>query len=174
MDDPGVVGGGQRRGDGFQVVEGQHRFEGGVTGDESAQGLTVDEFHDDVGLSPGNALVEDADHRGMVDQGRGARLPVELRGELVVLAQVGSHDLDRDGPLEAPVTCPVDRGHAAPREFRENFVAIVQHASDHRVVGTALVHRGLLGKVGDLGWAMGSASNECRPIPGRGSSGRAA
>jgi len=93
---------------------------------------------------------------------------------IVVLAQVGSHDLDRDGPLEAPVTCPVDRGHAAPREFRENFVAIVQHASDHRVVGTALVHRGLLGKVGDLGWAMGSASNECRPIPGRGSSGRAA
>ena len=32
------------------------------------------------------ALVEDTDHRGMVDQGRGARLPVEFRGELVVLA----------------------------------------------------------------------------------------
>ena len=174
MDDSRVVGGRQGRGDGFQVVQSQHRFEGGVTGDEPAQGLAVDELHDDVWLPLGGALVEDADHRWVVDQGSGAGLPVELCRELVVLGQIGSHDLDRDGPLETGVTRPVDRRHTAPCDLRENFVATIQHASDHRVVGTAFVHRGLLGKIGDLGWAMSSAGIECRPIPERESSGRAA
>ena len=110
----------------------------------------------------------------MIDQGSGAGLSVKLCREFVVLGQVGSHDLDCDGPLETSITGPVDRRHSAPCDLRKNFVATIQHASDHGVVGTAFVHRGLLGKIGDLGWAMSSAGIECRPIPERESSGRAA
>ena len=98
----------------------------------------------------------------------------ELRRELVILAKVSPHDFDRYGSLESRITGSVDRRHTAPCDLRENFVATIQHASDHRVVGTAFVHRGLLGKIGDLGWAMSSAGIECRPIPERESSGHAA
>ena len=164
MDDPGVVGGGQRRGDGFQVVEGQQRIQGGVAGDEPAQRLTVDELHHDVRLASGDALVEDADDCRVVDQGSGTRLPVELRRELVILAKVSPHDFDRYGSLESRITGSVDRRHTAPGDFCEDLVAVVQHTSDHRVVGTAFVHHGLLGKLGDLSWAISSASIEFRPI----------
>ena len=74
---------------------------------------------------------------GWREPGRRAGLADEAGGEVVVVAEPGVHDLDRDGAVEPEVGGLVDAGHAAARDPRADPVAAVEQAPDQGVASSA-------------------------------------
>ncbi len=79
------------------------------------------------------ALVEDPDHVGVGQLRRGARLPHEAGGEVVVVPEPAVHDLERADPVQAQVGGLVDGRHAAARDPGADAVPTIEHTPDHRV-----------------------------------------
>ena len=105
--------------------------------DDVAQGVAGDQLHDQEDGAVLVALVEDRDDVGVGQPGRGAGLAHEAGGELVVVAEPGVHDLDRDGAVEPQVGGLVDAGHAAAGDPGADPVAAVEQPPDEGVASSA-------------------------------------
>ena len=82
---------------------------------EVAQCGPLDVLHDEVGDPVEAALVEDGHHARVGQACRGPRLTAEARDEVGGVGQVGVHELERHGPVQATVMGAVDGGHPATR-----------------------------------------------------------
>ena len=95
--------------------------------DDVTQGVTLDDFHDDVRqrtLGRGFfALVVDRDDRRMIEGRRVLGFASEPLVEGLVPGKLGPHDLDGHVTTEDRVTAPVDFRHAAVSEGVAEFVA---------------------------------------------------
>jgi hypothetical protein len=100
-----------------------------------AQGLALDQFHDDVrdlaAVRRGGAEVVHAGHVGMGQPGGGTG----LRAYVVDAGQAarrdrrgGPHDLDRDRPVEDFVVAAPDLGHAADADPPHELIAPAQRS----------------------------------------------
>src|SRR3546814_767019 len=84
------------------------------------------------------ALVEDADHVGVGQPCRVARLAHEPGCEVAVIPHPRMHDLERDDAVETLVMGLVDRGHSAAGDARLDAIAPIQQSPDQRVAGIPL------------------------------------
>ncbi|CAA9286601.1 MAG: hypothetical protein AVDCRST_MAG48-175, partial [uncultured Friedmanniella sp.] len=136
--EPGVVRRGQRGEHGLDDLERPGRRHRRLAEDDVAERGAVDVLHDDVGpdgvpVEDGPALVEHGDDAGVGEPGGGAGLPVELAGELGVVAQPDVHDLDGDGAGQPGVDGLVDGRHPASGEALGDLVATVEDLADQGV-----------------------------------------
>ena len=74
----------------------------------------------------------------MGEPGRGPGLAQEPGGELVVVAEPGVHDLDRDHAVEPEVDGLVDAGHPAAGDARADPVAAVEEPPGQGVAGAGV------------------------------------
>ena len=54
---------------------------------------------------------------GVVDRGRETRLALEALAKALIAGELGRHDLERDGALEAQLGGAIDDAHAAAAKF---------------------------------------------------------
>jgi len=130
MDDAAVVGVGERVGD-LRAVAGDrvHRKAGG--GDEIAEGLAFDQFHDDVEIVVGLAdLINGADV-GMGERGGGLRFAEKMAAADLVDG-AGGDEFEGYVAVEDFVASAVDDAHAAFAEFGEDFVVVESLADEVR------------------------------------------
>ena len=101
--------------------------------DEVAQRGPLDILHDEVGDPVEAALVVDGHHARVGQPGRCPRLAAEARDEIGGVRQVGVHELERHGPVQATVVGAVDGGHATAREAVDDLVARVDQPTDEGI-----------------------------------------
>ena len=171
---PRLVRGGERGCDVFHIGERPLRAQRRLAAHHAPQRFTVDELHHDVGLALRGALIENAHHVLVGEDGGGACLAVELRDEFVVLAEIGAHHFQRDDARQPQVARAIHRGHTATCHFRDDLVATVQHLTDQRVISAAHSHSITVGEGGRVGPyrvdSMGvSPRNWCATPASRGS-----
>ena len=85
---------GQGARDRLEVFQGEVGGQGGLPGDDVAQGAARHVLHDDEGAVVLDALVEHTDDVGAHQSGGGLRLGVEASDQLLVMVLV--HELDGD------------------------------------------------------------------------------
>ena len=108
--------------------------------DDVAQGVALDVLHHDVRAAGVGALVEHRHHVRVGQPGGRPRLPVELAGELGVVAQPDVHHLERDGPGQPGVDGGVDGGHAAAGQPGRDVVATVDQVTHEGVADYGRTH----------------------------------
>lgn len=86
---------------------------------DMVEAVTIDEFHNDVGLVVLFAVVVDLDDIGVIDGGEGAGFLKELGDEGAVAGDIALCDLDGDGAAEGLVIGAVDGAHTAFSEHLE-------------------------------------------------------
>ena len=101
--------------------------------DEVAQRGPLDVLHDEVGHPVEAALVEDGHHTRVGQTCRGPRLTAEARDEVGGVGQVGVHELERHGSVQAPVMSAVDGGHPATRKAVDDLVARVDQPTNEGI-----------------------------------------
>ena len=101
----------------------RHHGERPVVVDRVAEGLAVQQLHDDVGSAiVGEAEVEDLDDPGVIDRGGGPRLGEEAIDEVGLRRHPRRHDLDRRAALDQQVFTDVHRAHAAGGDLARDAV----------------------------------------------------
>ncbi|SNQ48326.1 hypothetical protein FRACA_2390007 [Frankia canadensis] len=137
MDDPGVVGGGERLHHRLDDLDGLGDRQPAARTEMLAQRAAAHQLHHQVVHQAGGrvigALVEDGDDAGRVQPGDGLGLAVETPDELRVVIQVGMHDLERDESVQPVVVRDVHRRHAADGKTFLRRVAAVEKPAYHRV-----------------------------------------
>jgi len=111
-----------------------------VLADHVAQGPPGDVLHDEEQHALVVALVGDRHDVGVGEASGGVRLAHEPGAELLGVAEVGVHDLDRADPLEPQVTGLVDGRGPASCHPADERVAVVEESPDERV-GTSVHDR---------------------------------
>ncbi len=99
-------------------------------GDRVADGLTLDELHDDKGAPVGFVDVVDDRYVGMGQCRGGFSFTPKARGDRVVIQQMGGEKLQSDRALELGVLGLVDDTHAAFAELLGDLV-VRDSLADH-------------------------------------------
>ena len=128
MDDAGGVGVAQRIEHTLGELEGAAGKDLAAVAQHVAQGVTVNEFHDDVRhLQAGCRILRltsviHGDDVRVVEARSRLCLTLEPRLEGVVAGEVGAQPLDRDVATETVIAGPPDIGHAATADEVLQFV----------------------------------------------------
>jgi hypothetical protein len=86
-----------------------------------AQRLSLNQFHDDIGLARlGLAVIVDGRDVLVIERGSGAGLAQEAGASLVLIH--GREEFDRDVPAEVEILGSIDDPHPASAEQAENAV----------------------------------------------------
>jgi hypothetical protein len=102
---------------------GASRAEAAFRLDQGADVPVTDVAHRDEQHAVGLTCLEYRNDVGVLDAGGSARLADEALPEGLVLAEVRSQHLERDGTTEPQVQCAVDHGHAAAADLFLDLVA---------------------------------------------------
>ncbi len=101
MDDARLVSGAQGEAELLADVDGAHRLDGGVLLDGARQIDAVEELHHEVGRAVGQrSEVADVDDVLVADRRRALRLLAEAGDDLLVVRDLGTQDLDRQGLVQ--------------------------------------------------------------------------
>jgi hypothetical protein len=104
-------------------------------GDELAEGAAVEHLQDDVGAEHAGAEVVDVADVLAADLAGGGGLVAEAVEDARVAGELGVHQLDRDGLLDADVVGPPHRAHAARAEqLREAELAVEDAALEGQLL----------------------------------------
>jgi hypothetical protein len=93
--------------------------------------LTVEQLHDQVGAAAGHAEVVHAEHVGVLQREKGARLALEALAQLGGVHQVVVQHLHRHGGA-TDLLGAVHHAHAALTEHGGDAVAPVEHLTEER------------------------------------------
>ena len=86
-----------------------------LCGQQLAQIGSVNQLHHEEALPGDDALIENGHDTRVNDASGGARLAAETRDKILGVCQVGMHDLEGDGALQALVLGDVHGCHATAR-----------------------------------------------------------
>ncbi len=140
VDQACVVRGAQRRQDRVEQVQRTGRRQRGLAAHQPAQCRPLHQFHHDVGSTEIVALIENRDYVGVRQVCSSPGFAIEVRREVLVVAEALVHDLDRHGAVQSPILRAVDRGHAATRQARDDLVATVEGTADQCVDSAGMGH----------------------------------
>lgn len=132
VDESGPVRGAECGEDRLQDVQGRTGAQRAPLAQDVAQRAPGDVLHRQIDVRALRALVEHADHIGVVEPCDGLGLPDEPLHERGVDRQCGVHHLEGDHPVQTGVDGPVDRGHATDGDARVHPVAAVEQLPDER------------------------------------------